>query len=81
MTKPRYIVRPGYVTSKSDGQEHFITSEMLIRLHGVRRKDCIVVPCNTVTSRPSFFTEQQMRNMTILQPRYDGDYIFLGDTP
>lgn len=40
MKKAKYLVCPGAVFSKNDGQEHFISAEQLIRLYKVNPKDC-----------------------------------------
>ena len=42
--KPKYIVVPGCITSKSDGDTHFISGQHLIRLYRVNPKDCLIVP-------------------------------------
>ena len=42
----KYIVKQGYVVSNNDLQEHFITADVLIRLYGVSRKDCVIAPIN-----------------------------------
>ncbi len=38
----RYVLCPGYVKSKTDGQEHFITAGQLAHLHGVNPAECYV---------------------------------------
>lgn len=37
----RYVLHPGYVTSKNDGQEHFIGGPRLAQLYGVDIKQCV----------------------------------------
>lgn len=37
MTAPRYLLCPGWVTSQTDGQSHYIGAHQLARLYGVRR--------------------------------------------
>lgn len=38
----RFLIIPGYVRSMSDGQRHYITGSQLIRLYGLRSKDCVI---------------------------------------
>ena len=37
----RYVLHPGYVISKNDGQEHFIGGPRLARLYGVDMRQCV----------------------------------------
>jgi|GEM_PF-6969725 len=60
-----FIVCPGYIVSKYDGDEHFINAQMLIALFGVNPKHCKVVgPYND--HFPASWPE--------LHPKYDGNY-------
>jgi hypothetical protein len=65
----RYIVEPGWVISKTDGQEHFIGADQLIRLYGVDRRDCIII-----NSDEDYKTHRLDLNDVRLQPRHSGDY-------
>lgn len=62
----RYILHPGTVKSKTDGQEHYISAARLARLYGLNLVDCIV------------HTEPKSYAFNVydihLHPRYDGDY-------
>jgi len=40
-TGMRYVLHPGYVTSKNDGQEHFIGGPRLAMLYGVDMRQCV----------------------------------------
>ena len=40
--KRKYIVHPGYVISKEDGDEHFIRAEELMRLYKVDKSECYI---------------------------------------
>jgi hypothetical protein len=64
---PRYVLRPGYVTSANDGQEHFISSPKLARLYGVdlRSPNVVVDLDHGFRHRPGDIC---------LGPRLDGDY-------
>lgn len=61
----KYVIIPGYVTSKSDGQKHFISSTQLLMLYGVSPNECV-------------FYDRRMRgsydHLIALTPRHNGDY-------
>lgn len=40
----KYMVYPGWIPSANDGDMHYISSQDLIRLYGVNRNECIIVP-------------------------------------
>lgn len=42
--KLRYIVMPGYVFSDCDGDRHYITSDQLVKLYGLRVGEYLVGP-------------------------------------
>ena len=52
----KYLVCPGYVRSKNDGDRHFISAHRLMNLYGVRPGECFVhvygepPPCGIDTS-------------------------------
>ena len=63
----RYVLHPGYVTSASDGQEHFIDGPRLARLHGL----------NILNRNVVFGDKPGLRDLPgdiHLRPRFDGDY-------
>ena len=37
----KYLLHPRYVVSKSDGDRHYITSQMLMELYNVSPKECV----------------------------------------
>lgn len=37
----RYVLHPGYVTSKNDGDQHFIGGPRLAQLYGVDIRQCV----------------------------------------
>ena len=43
MGKRQIFLWPGYVTSPTDGDRHFLGPARLAELHGVRLRDCIVM--------------------------------------
>jgi hypothetical protein len=60
----KYVVYPGYVKSKTDGQRHWVSYQQLIALYHVDPKECIN------GSRPNTFVDRYIP----LYPRYDGNY-------
>lgn len=61
----RYVLHPGYIRSKHDGDEHYIGVFDLVRLYKVDPRKCVD------SSKPGL-TEQP--GDVHLHPRYDGDY-------
>lgn len=71
--KRKYVLHPGHVTSKNDGQSHYIGAARLADLYGVSLRDCINVDA------PEFLEQQHSQaSFTHLYPRRDGDYRLLG---
>lgn len=66
--KIKYVVVPGEVTSKKDGQRHFVRAGQLMQLYGVNPKECVVI------SEDEYYRRGDMDGMTVLRPRYDGHY-------
>ena len=62
----RYIIHPGYVKSKIDGQPHFISAERLIALYKVNPKQCILASSDLHGYSSTDFIH--------LYPLYDGNY-------
>jgi len=65
----RIIFCPGWVTSKTDGQRHYISAAKLAELYGVPFGVGQVFPCG-----PGF---KQCPGDVFLEPRYDGKYFHL----
>jgi len=38
----KYIVRPGYITPRTDGDQHYISASRLMQLHGIQPSECII---------------------------------------
>ena len=74
--KPKYVICPGFVTSKTDGQRHYVGPYELMRLYGVDPKDCDIYeptpwwPGSVSVWRP----DEEHKGLIRLHPRYDGDY-------
>ena len=71
----RFVLHPGYVTSKNDGQDHWISGDRLAGLHGVNRRDCITVKADSPAYR-----KERYAHMVHLYPRYDGCYPNYGES-
>ena len=63
----RYIVFPGRVPSRNDGQWHYIDAPSLMRLYRVRPEECMVV-------RGEAALLGLPKGLIPLVPRYDGNY-------
>ena len=64
----RYLVIPGPVTSRNDGDEHHISFHQLCRLYGVDPRHCVNAGESPATKKyPSEF-------LAVLRPRHDGRY-------
>ena len=66
----RYLLCPGYVMSKTDGQYHYVGARDLARLYGVRIDQCEVRPERMIAR----FGWRPQPGLVELHPRYDGDY-------
>ena len=67
----KYAVFSGHVTSKSDGEIHFISNHDLCRLYHVNPSDCVMVnPSYGVTG----YSRVYIASLIPLRPQYDGDY-------
>jgi hypothetical protein len=66
----KYLLCPGYVISKTDGQRHFVGEQELARLYGVPMTQCEVQP-ERYFSR---FGWRPPEGAIRLEPRYDGRY-------
>jgi hypothetical protein len=64
----KYLICPGMVTSKRDGDKHYITADQLIRLYKVNPSECVVMPKNNKGYRPD-------DELIVLSPDYSGQYI------
>ena len=62
----RYIIHPGYVQSKVDGQDHYISAKRLIALYKVNPKQCILASSDLHGYNPT--------ELIHLYPLYDGNY-------
>ena len=68
MTNKKYILHPGYVTSSTDGDEHYISASQLCALYNVSMKECI--DSSKVRS-----SRMLPKGLIKLYPRYGGNYV------
>ena len=63
----KYILHPGHIISKTDGEEHYISAVMLCHLYKVSAPECTIVGSTSLVNvRPEILVH--------LYPRSDGKY-------
>jgi len=62
----RYVLHPGWVESKNDGESHYITAPQLAKLYNVSWKDCVLAG--------QLGRRYGNDNATHLSPSYSGNY-------
>ena len=74
----KYALYPRPVTSKVDGDRHFIGAQDLANLYRVRLDECVIVPWET---RPGYERQHELllervkaNRLIPLYPSYSGDY-------
>lgn len=66
MREPDFLVVPGPVISRTDGQRHYVAAHRLMDLYGVQRSECVIVT--------NAFLYKKYEGCYLLTPQYDGDY-------
>jgi len=66
-------VCPDLIQSKNDGEWDYITHSMLIKLYNVPPHQCIS------WERAKGMTEEYLKDLIVLHPRYGGDYRLEGE--
>ena len=79
----KYALHPGPVTSKNDGDRHFIDAHTLARLYRVRPAECVVVPWGAPApgrERERELLLERIKRMELvhLYPDYHGRYTLPG---
>ncbi|BAO20640.1 hypothetical protein [Pseudomonas phage PPpW-3] len=69
--KRKYVLHPGNITSKRDGQSHYVSAANLADLYSVPMRDCIV------DLGDGSHATLCVPGATHLYPRADGDYRLL----
>ena len=76
----KYVVCPGNIVSRNDGDTHYIGPYQLMRLYGVDPNECeIYEPALWWSESYYKMEEKRYQGMIKLKPRYDGNYL-LPDT-
>lgn len=74
----RYLLCPGWVTSRADGQDHHVDAADLARLYGVPMSECVVLPgalaFHSRYTRGQLLARVDAGDLVALRPRHDGDY-------
>lgn len=74
----KYALFPGPVTSKNDGDRHFVDAPTLAFCYGVRLSECLVVPAHISERHPRerelLLERIERQGLVQLRPRYDGNY-------
>lgn len=75
----KYALHPGPVTSKNDGDRHFIDAHTLARLYRVRPAECVVVPWEAPApgrerERELLLERINRMDLVHLYPDYHGRY-------
>jgi hypothetical protein len=68
ISRPRYVLCPGWIISKNDGGWHYISAAKLARCYGVNLRDCLI----ELPRKSRRF--QAHEKMVFLNPRFDGNY-------
>lgn len=71
MSEIKYVLHPGYIRSKSDGDLHFIGVSQLLRLYDVKRSECIVWDVNFPERNGFSLNSPDYKH---LYPKSNGDY-------
>lgn len=68
----KYLIIGDEVTSKNDGQRHYVNAHVLMRLYGLSVQESYLAE-----NHDKIRIEQYLRyepNLIVLRPRYDGNY-------
>ena len=67
-----FLLKPGYVLSRTDNDTHYIGERQLCRLYDVKRDECVIA--GTSGHAPGLSRDIENALMK-LHPRYDGNYV------
>lgn len=69
--QPLYVLHPGWVASRFDGDRHYITAGRLAALYGVKMGRCVIAPDSEIEWRLWIEPVGAIH----LWPRHDGNYV------
>ena len=73
--KPKYVICPGMVESRTDGQRHYIGAMQLMKLYKVDPRVCeIYEPAQWWPASFYRYADERHAGLIRLGPRYDGNY-------
>lgn len=70
----KYLVIADYVTSKNDGDRHFINCHQLMRLYSVNPDDCICLDSGDKSVPPVSWYKERNPSLIELRPKFNGNY-------
>lgn len=68
----KYVVCPGFVISKNDGQSRLISFQQLVRLYKINPAECVEYPLRDFGCQNTI--DKRYPSLQRLYPNYDGDY-------
>lgn len=66
----KYALCPGFVTSRTDGDRHYVGAVNLAELYGVPMSECVIFD----PDRPHLAAGVKATGLIFLRPRRDGRY-------
>lgn len=76
----RYMVHTGWVTSKTDGDEHFVGARDLMHLYGVKPGECIVHHHGLPNTHLRGISPERFASLIHLYPDATGQYRLTPDS-
>jgi hypothetical protein len=70
----KYRCMGGYITSRSDGDRHYISAHKVAELYGVSPAECIFVDIDDSTEKTKGYHPDFIESMVTLWPRDSGNY-------
>ncbi|MGR8931942.1 MAG: hypothetical protein ACU836_15015 [Gammaproteobacteria bacterium] len=68
---PKYVLCPGFIFSKNDGDRHYISARKLAELYHVSMNECVVKPD---MDDPRYKGWRPPEDAIELNPKYNGNY-------